>query len=233
MNGEGKVPLMKHILSWVLLCNFGLANTLVQALLKKSPKYATEYPIQQSPIFELWKTSIAENTFKNWLLSPEPFPKIGKCLLSKEETVSRLSSSFQQLSIQVSNLFQTIDRVHQNELEDVELSQFDLWHGHVILSNTTLGIVFHTKEYPKQTDEFPYNLGFCQQKSNVTNINMSLRNWVWLYDTSARLFRIDANVKDIGSEFLPEAPFYTLDALALGTIKSDVYYFNDLSWSLY
>ena len=65
----------------------------------------------------------------------------------------------------------------------MELSRFDLFHGHAFLSHedSALGILFHAKEFPAECEEFPYNLGFCQDGTDLSYSDeaMAWRNYVW------------------------------------------------------
>ncbi|KAL6896585.1 hypothetical protein ACP4OV_007157 [Aristida adscensionis] len=67
---------------------------------------------------------------------------------------------------------------------NVSLSRFDLFLGHLFLASETgrLGILFQAKLYPAFDKKlFPYNLGYCQQGSNVVyDDSFNLRNILWL-----------------------------------------------------
>lgn len=66
---------------------------------------------------------------------------------------------------------------------DVSLDRYDFFHGHLFIAvDGRVGILFHAKEYPAYDKEvFPYNMGYCQQGSNVTyDDSMNLRNILWL-----------------------------------------------------
>ncbi|GAB4855590.1 hypothetical protein Ancab_024213 [Ancistrocladus abbreviatus] len=67
---------------------------------------------------------------------------------------------------------------------NISLNRYDLFHGHMFLATESgrLGILFHAKEYPAYEKEaFPYNMGYCQQGSNVAyDDTMNLRNILWL-----------------------------------------------------
>ncbi|GLT38018.1 hypothetical protein SLA2020_122910 [Shorea laevis] len=62
---------------------------------------------------------------------------------------------------------------------EVQLNRYDLFHGHLFITETRrLGILFHAKEYPA---DFPFPLGFCQKGSTTTyDDSMNLRNILWL-----------------------------------------------------
>tara|TARA_B100001093_G_C26376130_1_gene820884 strand:+ start:155 stop:700 length:546 start_codon:yes stop_codon:yes gene_type:complete len=48
---------------------------------------------------------------------------------------------------------------------DVDISKYDLFHGHLYLNKKNdLLILFHIREYPQ---DFPANLGYCQKESNI------------------------------------------------------------------
>jgi hypothetical protein len=220
-----------------LLWSFVVANPLIEALLASPQNYAIEFRTPTSLVFDQWRLAIQNRTFPDWLSPWEPFPRIGRCLLPKTNNVQRVMPVYQRLESHIASLFLRIDRALHGSREDIELNQFDLWHGHLVqVDNNTLSIVFHTKEYPQISESFPYPLGFCQQQSNVTNAFMSRRNWIWIHRRNqSRLFRLDADKKSgKGSEFLPDAPFYTLAERDLGPVISDIYlYNNSLSFSLY
>ena len=64
----------------------------------------------------------------------------------------------------------------------VNLDRFDLFHAHLFLSKQhTLGLLFHAKEFPKETESFPVNLGYCQRSSElvVSQADMDWRNFLW------------------------------------------------------
>nr|GEU29599.1 hypothetical protein [Tanacetum cinerariifolium] len=66
---------------------------------------------------------------------------------------------------------------------NVTLNRYDFFHGHLfIAADGRIGILFHAKEYPAYDKEvFPYNMGYCQQGSNVTyDDSMNVRNILWL-----------------------------------------------------
>ncbi|KAK6347714.1 hypothetical protein TWF718_005551 [Orbilia javanica] len=128
---------------------------------------------------------------------------------------------------------------------EISLSRFDLFHGHLFAnpSTGTIGVVFHSKEYPAENaDAFPFNLGFCQIDSNVTfsdNV-MRKRNIVWTIDAKNRtsLWWIDMAVRT-GSNTIDAVlggkPFYTLYEDSLGYVLADFYYLSglELGVSLY
>jgi hypothetical protein len=241
MNGSGPLfrvgltLLFMHIVGFLL--SNALANPLIEALTSLPQRYAVEYVTPTSSVFDHWTLSIQEGSFQDWLLPLETFPRIGRCQLPKTDKVQRLAPSYGTLNAHLESLFLQIDKALHGSKEDIELNQFDLWHGHLVqVDNQTLSIVFHTKEYPQISDSFPYPLGFCQQRSNVTNTFMSRRNWIWIYRNNvSRLFRLDADKKvGKGSEYLPDPPFYTLQERELGPVISDIYFYNhSLSFSLY
>ena len=47
----------------------------------------------------------------------------------------------------------------------VELSRFDLHHGHLFVTRDCVGMLLHAREYPAQGPGFDVNLGFCQAGS--------------------------------------------------------------------
>ncbi|RVD89197.1 uncharacterized protein DFL_000213 [Arthrobotrys flagrans] len=140
------------------------------------------------------------------------------------------------------NLFQMIPTWATGE---ISLSRFDLFHGHLFAnpSTSTVGVVFHSKEYPAENaDTFPFNLGFCQINSNVTFANkiMRKRNLVWTIDASNRtaLWWIDMAIRtgdNAVDAVLGGEPFYTLYEDSLGYVVADFYYLDglELGVSLY
>ncbi len=49
----------------------------------------------------------------------------------------------------------------------VELTRWDLFHAHIFFTpqDRGIGLLFHAKEYPRQCEAFPYDLGYCQRGS--------------------------------------------------------------------
>ncbi|KAK9054783.1 hypothetical protein SSX86_025862 [Deinandra increscens subsp. villosa] len=89
----------------------------------------------------------------------------------------------QELNSYMEFLFQLIVNRGPEVGLNVSLNRFDFFHGHLfIAADGRLGILFHAKEYPAYDKQlFPYNMGYCQQGSNVTyDDSMNLRNILWL-----------------------------------------------------
>ncbi|XP_078444960.1 T-box protein [Wolffia australiana] len=67
---------------------------------------------------------------------------------------------------------------------NINLSRYDLFHGHIFLAPDTgrLGILFHAREYPAyEKNIFPINMGYCQRGSCLAyDDSMNLRNILWL-----------------------------------------------------
>lgn len=115
-------------------------------------------------------------------------------------------------------------------LPPVHLSPHDLFHAHLFLTTTTaqLGLLFHAKEYPAYCQtQFPYDLGFCQQKSTVTANQEALdwRNILWFSNTLVAL--------NVGQDsamhplVMPGvAPFRTVGEDVFGTPIGDVFWIN-------
>lgn len=64
----------------------------------------------------------------------------------------------------------------------VALNRYDLFHAHFFLTGDgSIGLLFHAKEFPALSTEFPYNLGFCQRNSTMpySPLEMAWRNFVW------------------------------------------------------
>lgn len=64
----------------------------------------------------------------------------------------------------------------------VELSRFDLHHGHLFASRDCVGLLLHAREYPAPGPGFDVNLGFCQAGSTLgwDAQLQSLRNVLYL-----------------------------------------------------
>ncbi|BDA43077.1 hypothetical protein COCOBI_04-0880 [Coccomyxa sp. Obi] len=73
-----------------------------------------------------------------------------------------------QLNTLVADLFEGIAKgVLAASLPPVELTRWDLFHAHIFFTpqDRGIGLLFHAKEYPRQCEAFPYNLGYCQRGS--------------------------------------------------------------------
>jgi hypothetical protein len=218
---------------FVSLINTALTLSLLQEIYDQKPSFATPIAINSFPpqLFAI-KRSFMQN-ISTMLSDSFPFPSMGKCVLAKSSNVSTLLSKYQPIEQYFRSLFETIDLYHRGTNEDIELNSFDLWHAHLVYSLPFVGLLFHSKEYPKLSKEFPYPLGFCQSGSNVTLTGMSRRNFLWVWNeksTKAFLFQIQSGSRNI----LGVAPFYTIQEQDLGTVVSDLYYYQEkLTWSLY
>ncbi|KAJ2997053.1 hypothetical protein HDV02_005923 [Globomyces sp. JEL0801] len=174
--------------------------------------------------------SVANQSFTPYIGEKIQYPKFGRCSLEKDDN-STYTLSNPVLQSFFTGLFRTATT--QKPISTA-LSQFDLFHGHLFYNNEvqTMGIVFHAKEYPKLSDEFPYNLGFCQRNSTLqyNQAVMAKRNLLWLFNPnlkkSGKLLQLDASKKSgilkIDEE-LPVEPFYTLYEYNLGKLVSDLY----------
>jgi hypothetical protein len=167
------------------------------------------------------------------------FPTFGKCELTKEPIVYPLRSV--SLSSYFTGLFELIQ---SSSAFGTKLSRFDLFHGHLFSRNGTVGIVFHSEEYPSfDAHTFPVSLGFCQDGSDLqySEEKMEKRNYIWTVETSSNstsLFNIDAlkaNQMKLLSQPIPDTVF-TLYEDTLGTVIADVYFLPNqttCSWSSY
>ena len=90
---------------------------------------------------------------------------------------------------------QAVNEYKKNGL-NVKISQYDLFHCHVCHNEE---IVFHAREYPKGK----YNLGYCQEGSNLSWKNFNKRNLVYnknfnrwyLKKHTPHLLYYDCNIK--------------------------------------
>ena len=61
--------------------------------------------------------------------------------------------------------FNLISFMKKNYNMDVNISKYDLFHGHLCLDKgNNFFILFHIREYPI---DFPIDLGYCQKESNI------------------------------------------------------------------
>ena len=74
-------------------------------------------------------------------------------------------------------------------LLQISLDRFDLFHGHLFVSDLGVGLLFHASEYPALDDSFPFNLGYCQLNSTMqySEPKMSWRNLIFFKVLSALL----------------------------------------------
>ncbi|GLT94897.1 hypothetical protein SLE2022_126090 [Rubroshorea leprosula] len=124
---------------------------------------------------------------------------------------------------------------------EVQLNRYDLFHGHLFITETRrLGILFHAKEYPACDEDFPINMGYCQIGSNTTyDDSMNLRNILWLAPLPSNsrkgwlapgvLVVLDAHPEGIiYRDLIPEYVNFvrTIYEADLGDVVVDVNYLN-------
>eukprot|EP01023_Acetabularia_acetabulum_P020098 TRINITY_DN2034_c1_g1_i7.p3 TRINITY_DN2034_c1_g1~~TRINITY_DN2034_c1_g1_i7.p3 ORF type:complete len:146 (-),score=28.39 TRINITY_DN2034_c1_g1_i7:247-684(-) len=131
------------------------------------------------------------------------------------------------------DIFEAIaNETGKNNVPKIDLTRYDLFHGHFFLdyAKTGVGIVYHSKEYPKiNENNFPYNLGYCQQGSDLqfSPYVMNHRNIVWFKGQLGVL-----NVDEAGAlnnlvwDLL--RPVDTVLESDLGDCPADVNFFNQL-----
>eukprot|EP00887_Chlorella_sp_A99_P005630 scaffold1.g5630.t1 len=100
---------------------------------------------------------------------PRPPGLHPRCQLASCSSARRFKS--RELNLFLAVLFESLpSAVHMAGLPPVELSAWDLFHGHLFFSAALgqLGLLFHAKEYPaRDPGAFPINLGYCQCGSRL------------------------------------------------------------------
>eukprot|EP01025_Chloroclados_australasicus_P004951 TRINITY_DN11375_c0_g1_i1.p1 TRINITY_DN11375_c0_g1~~TRINITY_DN11375_c0_g1_i1.p1 ORF type:complete len:316 (-),score=22.85 TRINITY_DN11375_c0_g1_i1:597-1544(-) len=106
-----------------------------------------------------------------------------KCSLTRYPVCARFQS--QDMNKFMVDLFEAIEQgTGENGIPKVKVSRYDLFYGYLFLDydHNGVGILFHAKSYPKFNDaSFPYNLGFCQEGSELdySPDSMNHRNILW------------------------------------------------------
>eukprot|EP01024_Parvocaulis_polyphysoides_P028404 TRINITY_DN2570_c0_g3_i2.p2 TRINITY_DN2570_c0_g3~~TRINITY_DN2570_c0_g3_i2.p2 ORF type:complete len:315 (-),score=46.15 TRINITY_DN2570_c0_g3_i2:731-1675(-) len=107
-----------------------------------------------------------------------------KCSLTRYPVCARFNSEI--LNTFVVDIFQAIENESgkNDSIPKIDLTRYDLFHGSFFLDydKSGVGILFNAKEYVQIDDaDFPYNLGFCQQGSDLefSPYVMNRRNIVW------------------------------------------------------
>ncbi|CAE8659773.1 unnamed protein product [Polarella glacialis] len=162
--------------------------------------------------------------------SRSAFRSFGHCSLATEEVYSL---DDRELEESLARLLYSTAAAARAQGFDVQVSRFDLFHGHLFLRahGCGLGILLHAAEYPARCkDSFPVNLGFCQEGSTVqySDHRMRYRNILVLFSTGlpSQGFVLDAS-SALVEALIPEyarAPLYTLYEEALGEPMADVYF---------
>jgi len=102
------------------------------------------------------------------------------------------------------------------------LNRFDLHHGHMFFnkSSSSLGIVFHAKEYLKYCPQtFPFDLGYCQRGSYVIlndAADMQVRTVLWIFGVN-KIVLLDSSSR---------MPFGTVYEREFGDVVADIYFFQ-------
>ena len=116
-------------------------------------------------------------------------PDVENSFMHKCQLVSSASSSppmarrfrCRKANKYIAHLFFQISK-HSAEA-DIQLSRFDLFHGHVFKNKEVVGILFHAKEYCRfDENTFNVDLGYCQIESYVKYDpkQMEKRNIIWV-----------------------------------------------------
>jgi len=128
-------------------------------------------------------------------------------------------------------LFEAVQKAFLKTGRPCTIDRYDLHHGHAFFSTEHgPGILFHSCEYPAfDNKRFPFNLGFCQEKSR-TRFH-PLRNALWLCSRDNLVFVLNTlERKSPRSLLYPEkealATIYEGD---FGISLADVYYAPELS----
>ena len=116
----------------------------------------------------------------------------------------------------------------------VELSRFDLFHGHLFSARDCVGLLMHTREYPALGPGFDVNLGFCQAGSSVAwdASLQSLRNLLYVVparrDLATSLVVLDTTEGTALHELLAPGvrPLHTVYESDLGTALADINYLH-------
>jgi hypothetical protein len=64
----------------------------------------------------------------------------------------------------------------------LSLSRYDLFHGHMFVSERCIGVLLHAREYPARSPAFDEHLGYCQSGSPLAwdEEAMALRNLLYV-----------------------------------------------------
>ncbi|KAI8998098.1 hypothetical protein BC832DRAFT_566181 [Gaertneriomyces semiglobifer] len=203
------------------------------------PAYATLLPLPRASVptkryLTLLATLALQNSTVEPLLNEDKFqlPAFGKCTLPKDDKGVQPFQPKTQLDKYFANLFKDIESSTKGA---IQLNRFDLWHGHLFANDEAnlVGVLFHSKEYPAVSEEFPYSLGWCQANSTVpfSDAVMARRNLLWTYSNETpKLYWVDAS-KKTGDEMidltLGEEPFYTMWEDFLGKLVADFYFLRE------
>ena len=179
-------------------------------------------------------------------------PDVENSFMHKCQLVSSASSSppmarrfrCRKANKYIAHLFFQISK-HSAEA-DIQLSRFDLFHGHVFKNEDVVGILFHAKEYCRfDENTFNVDLGYCQIESYVKYDpkQMEKRNIIWVASLQRGggggggegkddELRYSMAVLDTShySELLfsGQSDFHTIYEGDFGNVLGDVFYFDAL-----
>lgn len=210
-------------------------------------KFASLIPINSSNSLEFSENflsslvnEIVQNprSFNQWLnKTASTFPHFDNCSLTKDDRVYDITKH--EFGYYVRDLFNQIEQFTNGT---VQISRFNLFHGHLVSTKDSIGIVFHAMEYPAFDEvKFPINLGYCQRNSDLKYEPslMVKRNFLWMADTEGEARMFDINVVEAKRRHLIphlDEVVYTLDEDILGIVIADVYFlpqFDRTYWSSY
>ena len=179
-------------------------------------------------------------------------PDVENSFMHKCQLVSSTSSSppmarrfrCRKANKYIAHLFFQISK-HSAEA-DIQLSRFDLFHGHVFKNEDVVGILFHAKEYCRfDENTFNVDLGYCQIESyaKYDPKQMEKRNIIWVASLQRGggggggegrddELRYSMAVLDTShySELLfsGQSDFHTIYEGDFGDVLGDVFYFDAL-----
>ncbi|KAF3920506.1 hypothetical protein ABW20_dc0107992 [Dactylellina cionopaga] len=155
------------------------------------------------------------------------FAEYGNCIFAWNPVIPFESSTIRDY---FTNLFEMIPNLTNNLLT---LTPFDLFHAHLFAnpSTRTVGLLFHSQEYPIAGGIYPDTKEYCQRISNLTFVETTMRkrNLIWLINQNGliTLWWIDMSA-DSGDErvnaLLEGPPFYTLNEKKLGYVIAEMFY---------
>ena len=123
----------------------------------------------------------------------------------------------------------------------LQLSRYDLYHGHLFASEGCLGLLLHAREYPSLPAAFDVDLGFCQRGSPLVwdAALISLRNLLYVVPARCAAPAVLAVLDTSPGKLLHDellAPgvqlFHTVYEEDLGVPLADVNYLHALPRTL-
>jgi len=179
-------------------------------------------------------------------------PDVENAFMHKCQLVSSPSSSPSNMARRfrcrkanryVAHLFSQIAK-HSDEA-DIQLSRFDLFHGHLFKDEDVVGILFHAKEYCRfDENTFNVDLGFCQIDSLVEYDprKMQKRNVLWVAclqrgvaaegggrDNALRYAMVILDTSHYSDLLFPgQTDFHTIYEGDFGEVIGYVFYFDAL-----